>query len=57
MSTPTQEEMEQAYQQAAYGGGLAPSLIVVNCGQCNRSYVLTKGHVDVCEHIRELFTK
>jgi hypothetical protein len=56
MSTPTQEEMEQAYQQAAYGS-LAPSLIVVNCGQCNRSYVLTKGHVDACEHVRELFTK
>jgi hypothetical protein len=54
MNTPTNEELEQAYQQANFGTSLAPSVIVVNCGQCNRSYLLTKGHVDVCEHLSVL---
>jgi hypothetical protein len=51
----TQAELEQAYQQVAWGS-CTPSLVMIRCDKCNRSFILSQRYVEImCEHLRELF--
>jgi len=45
------DELEKAYKAASLGSE-APDAISVYCEVCRRSFVLTAGHAEVCEHLR-----
>ena len=51
----THEDLEKAYQEAAYGKEI-PDVGFVSCAKCHRGFMLIRNRENkVCEHLAKIF--